>query len=312
MPAATGDPVSALILEVASKVENARAKVNLALHVIGRRADGYHLLDSLVVFAEVADTLAAPCRATRRWSSSSVDGQFADDLDRSGPTRDNLVMRAADELMAAFPKKPIRGVRLDLTKRLPIAAGLGGGSADAAAALRLLDRLWGFGASRETLAAIGLRLGADVPACLLSRPLKAEGVGERIRPVSGIPELPMILVNPRYRAPDPQRFPPAASGRADTDVAGSARLQVADRVRTMAAAQPQRPLRAGQGRGARSSAPSSRQSRPTPSACSRGCRDRAPPSSASSIRTPLRSAPPPASTPPSPPGGSAVTRTGGS
>ena len=200
MPAATGDPVSALILEVASKVENARAKVNLALHVTGRRGDGYHLLDSLVVFAEIADTLRAVPRDEAQ-VKLSVEGQFADDLDRSAPMRDNLVMRAADELMAAFPKKPIRGVRLDLTKRLPIAAGLGGGSADAAAALRLLDRLWGFGASRETLAAVGLRLGADVPACLVSRPLKAEGVGEIIRPVSGIPELPMILVNPAIALP---------------------------------------------------------------------------------------------------------------
>jgi 4-diphosphocytidyl-2-C-methyl-D-erythritol kinase len=131
----------------------------------------------------------------------TVDGQFADDLEGAGPTRDNLVLRAADELMAAFPRKPIRGVRIHLTKRLPVAAGLGGGSADAAATLRLLDRLWSFGTDRETLATIGLRLGADVPACLTSRPLKAEGIGERIRPVSGIPELPLILVNPGVALP---------------------------------------------------------------------------------------------------------------
>jgi 4-diphosphocytidyl-2-C-methyl-D-erythritol kinase len=200
MPAATGDPVSALILEVASKVENARAKINLALHVTGRRPDGYHILDSLVVFAEIADTLKAVPR-DEALVRLAIDGQFAKELERAGPVEDNLVIRAADELMAAFPGRPIRGVRLDLTKRLPVASGIGGGSADAAAALRLLDRLWGFDTSRDTLAAIGLRLGADVPACLISRPLKVEGIGERITPASGIPELPMILVNPGVALP---------------------------------------------------------------------------------------------------------------
>jgi 4-diphosphocytidyl-2-C-methyl-D-erythritol kinase len=200
MPAAPDDAVSALILEVASQFESARAKINLALHVTGRRADGYHLLDSLVVFADTADTLKAVPR-DEALVKVTLDGQFADDLDRAGPPRDNLVIRAANELIAAFPGRPIRGVRIDLTKRLPVAAGLGGGSADAAAALRLLDRLWALGTGREMLAEIGLRLGADVPACLVSRPLRAEGIGEQVRLVAGIPELPLILVNPGIALP---------------------------------------------------------------------------------------------------------------
>src|ERR1700681_4616161 len=96
MPTAPGDSVSAQILAVASKVESARAKINLALHVTGRRADGYHLLDSLVVFADVADTLKAVPR-DEALVKVTLDGQFADDLDRSAAPRDNLVLRAANE-----------------------------------------------------------------------------------------------------------------------------------------------------------------------------------------------------------------------
>nr|HMN87713.1 hypothetical protein [Bauldia sp.] len=139
MAATTGDPVASLIFEVASKVETARAKINLALHVTGRRPDGYHLVDSLVVFAEVADTLRAVPLADAE-ITLAVDGQFVDELAASGDVRDNLVLRAADLLMRSFPTLRLRGVRLELTKRLPIGAGIGGGSADAAAALRLLNR----------------------------------------------------------------------------------------------------------------------------------------------------------------------------
>ena len=191
----TADALSALIREVASKVETARAKINLALHVVGRRVDGYHLLDSLVVFADIGDTLRAAPRE-EALVKVVIDGPFADDLRNSARPQDNLVMRAADQLMAAFPKKRITGVRLDLTKRLPVASGLGGGSADAAAALRLLDRVWGFGAGPAKLAEIGLGLGADVPLCLVSKPLRAEGIGERITPTPGIPALPLLLVHP--------------------------------------------------------------------------------------------------------------------
>ncbi len=195
MSETTADSVSALISEVASKVETARAKVNLALHVLGRRADGYHVIDSLVVFADIGDTLKASAR-DEAFVSLGLDGPFASDLAAAGRPEDNLVLRAADELISAFPGKRIRGVKLTLTKRLPVASGLGGGSADAAAALRLLDRLWGFRAGPAKLAEHGLKLGADVPLCLLSRPLHAEGIGERLKPLKSIPPLPLLLVQP--------------------------------------------------------------------------------------------------------------------
>jgi 4-diphosphocytidyl-2-C-methyl-D-erythritol kinase len=195
MAETTADSVSALISEVASKVENARAKINLALHVLGRRADGLHLIDSLVVFANIADTLRA-LPSDETGVTLALDGPFAGDLAAAGRADDNLVMRAVDELIAAFPPKAIPGIRLQLTKRLPIASGLGGGSADAAATLRLLDRVWGLRAGGKGLAVIGMKLGADVPLCLVSRPLQAEGIGERIRLAKGIPALALLLINP--------------------------------------------------------------------------------------------------------------------
>lgn len=211
MAETTADPVSALISEVASKVETARAKVNLALHVLGRRADGYHLIDSLVVFADIGDTLKATPRE-EALVKLTLDGPFAADLAAAGRLEDNLVMRAADELIAAFPAKRIRGVRLSLTKRLPVASGLGGGSADAAAALRLLDRLWGFRAGPAKLAEIGLKLGADVPLCLVSRPLHAEGIGERLQVLDSIPSLPLLLVQPGVQVPTRNVFRRLAAG----------------------------------------------------------------------------------------------------
>lgn len=197
MQARTADPIAASIGEVAAKVETARAKVNLALHVGGRRPDGYHALDSLIVFAEVADTLRAAPGAEGE-VRIALDGPFGPAL---AETPGNLVLRAATALHAALPPREVQGYVLHLTKRLPIAAGIGGGSADAAAALRLLNRLWGAGFDTARLAEIGIRLGADIPACLLSRPLRAEGIGERVTPVAGIPALPMLLLNPGIAVP---------------------------------------------------------------------------------------------------------------
>jgi 4-diphosphocytidyl-2-C-methyl-D-erythritol kinase len=200
MRTAPGSPVPPSTVEVDSNFETARAKVNLALHVTGRRPDGYHLLDSLVVFAEAADRLEAAPRDESMVSLATA-GEFAGDLDRAGPQRDNLVLRAADGLLAALPGRPMPGVRIVLTKQLPVAAGIGGGSADAAAALRLLNRLWRLGAEAEALAKIGIGLGADVPACLVSRPLRVTGIGEGLELMNGIPELPLVLVNPGVALP---------------------------------------------------------------------------------------------------------------
>jgi len=195
MDETTGDTLAALISNVAAKVETARAKINLALHVLGRRTDGYHLIDTLAVFADMGDTLRATPR-DEALVKLTVDGPFGEDLAQSTRSTDNLVFRAADELIAAFPRRRIGGVRLHLTKRLPVASGLGGGSADAAGALRLLDRLWNLGAGPARLAEIGARLGADVPMCLVSKPLQAGGIGERITLAPSVPALPLLLVNP--------------------------------------------------------------------------------------------------------------------
>jgi 4-diphosphocytidyl-2-C-methyl-D-erythritol kinase len=174
--------------------ELARAKVNLALHVTGRRADGYHLISSLVTFAEVGDTIRAEPSASGRMSLT-VEGPFAEGLVRTTEPQSNLVVRAASELAKA-PGVAMRPTRLVLAKHLPVAAGLGGGSSDAAATLRLLARFWKAPIEEAALLAIGARLGADVPMCLHSRPLIAAGVGEAITPVSGLPRLALVLVNP--------------------------------------------------------------------------------------------------------------------
>lgn len=176
-------------------VEVAPAKINLALHVLSRRADGYHLIDSLAVFADFADLLSAVALPGER-SELTLDGQFADELDLLSRPYDNLVMRAADSLRRLAGKRKLPSAHLVLTKRIPIAAGLGGGSADAAATLRLLNRYWALGLGNEKLAEAGLGLGADVPMCLSSKPLVARGIGERLTPVGGIPRLPLVLVNP--------------------------------------------------------------------------------------------------------------------
>lgn len=160
----------------------APAKINLTLHVTGRRADGYHLLDSLVVFADIGDTVrAGPADPLRL----QLTGPEAAGLAGNG---DNLVLRAA-RLLA-----PGRGAAITLTKRLPLASGIGGGSADAAAALRALGRLWDLPLPSP---ADCLRLGADVPVCLASAPRRMSGIGDRLDPVPPLPEMEIVLVNPR-------------------------------------------------------------------------------------------------------------------
>ncbi|MCY4230979.1 MAG: 4-(cytidine 5'-diphospho)-2-C-methyl-D-erythritol kinase [Alphaproteobacteria bacterium] len=161
--------------------ERAPAKVNLYLHVVGRRADGLHLLESSVAFAEAGDTLYAEPADDL---SLEVVGPFAGAL---ADEADNLVLRAARALA------PGRGARLVLKKTLPVAAGIGGGSADAAATLRLLSRLWGVKVDLEALAAA---LGADVPVCLAGRTTGVAGIGERLTPLSNRLAPPLLLVNP--------------------------------------------------------------------------------------------------------------------
>jgi 4-diphosphocytidyl-2-C-methyl-D-erythritol kinase len=173
--------------------EAAPAKVNLALHVLGRRADGYHLLDSLVVFARVGDRLHA---AEADDLALTVSGPFCDVL---ADEADNLVLRAARLLAEAAGIVP--RARLLLDKHLPVASGIGGGSADAAAALRLLSRLWRLDLPDADLAAIALRLGADVPVCLAGRPARMAGIGEQLTPAPDLPDCGLVLLNPGVAVP---------------------------------------------------------------------------------------------------------------
>ena len=170
-------------------VEAARAKVNLALHVLGRRADGYHDLDSIVVFAELADRLAFT--PAEDWSLD-IAGPFAGDL---GNGADNLVLRAARALEQMLPGI-VRPARLRLDKNLPVASGIGGGSADAAAAIRGLLRLCGIVPEKIDLARLAAALGADVPVCLYGKTCRMTGIGERIEPLTDVPRMPALLVNP--------------------------------------------------------------------------------------------------------------------
>ncbi len=173
--------------------EFAPAKVNLYLHVVGRRADGYHLLDSLVVFPGVGDQIDA--EPADDGLTLAIGGPFAAELPSDGS---NLVLRAAVALDAAVPTadgRP-RGARIRLTKCLPIASGIGGGSADAAATLRALARLWRTALAADAMAALALRLGADLPMCLAGRPAFIGGIGERLDAPPPLPPFWMVLVNP--------------------------------------------------------------------------------------------------------------------
>jgi 4-diphosphocytidyl-2-C-methyl-D-erythritol kinase len=171
-------------------VEIAYAKINLALHIRRRRPDGYHDLESLFAFAVDGDRLwAAPSNAL----TLSISGVFGVDLS-AGP--DNLVMRAANALRDAFGIAA--GAALSLEKNLPVASGIGGGSADAAAALRLFCRLWNIDRNNLQVFNIAENLGADVPACLASETLYGDGKGDALTSVS-VPALsgtPLLLVNP--------------------------------------------------------------------------------------------------------------------
>jgi 4-diphosphocytidyl-2-C-methyl-D-erythritol kinase len=185
-------------------VVEAPAKVNLTLHVVGRRADGYHLLDSLVAFVACGDTLTL-CPAPAL--SLEVDGPMAAALAAEG---DNIVLRAARAL-ADFAGMP-PNVAIRLTKRLPVASGIGGGSSDAAAALRALRALWGLEIADGELARLGLSLGADVPVCVRARPAAMSGVGEVLAAAPALPECWLALVNPGVPLATPAVFKARTGG----------------------------------------------------------------------------------------------------
>nr|WP_269151029.1 4-(cytidine 5'-diphospho)-2-C-methyl-D-erythritol kinase [Acetobacter sicerae] len=182
IPQQPDDPVSL--------TETAHAKINLYLHVTGKRPDGYHLLDSLVVFAGAADRLThQPSEAPL---SLELTGPFGQKL-ASEATDDNLVIRAA-RLLTQGMDTPLTG-RLILEKNLPVASGIGGGSADAAATLRLVDRVLALGTPEPRLLSIAEQLGADVPVCLLQKPTLMRGIGEQLDPAPALPACGILLVN---------------------------------------------------------------------------------------------------------------------
>ena len=186
------------ILERAAVELFAPAKVNLYLHVTGKREDGYHLLDSLVVFAGTGDTLRfAPSESL----TLEIEGPGAEHLSAD---EDNIVLKAARALAEALGRPALAAITLE--KHLPVAAGIGGGSADAAATLRGLMALWGAELDDETLAGIGLKLGADLPVCLAGRPTQMSGIGETLTPAVALPPAWLVLVNPRLALSTPAVF----------------------------------------------------------------------------------------------------------
>ena len=184
--------------------EAAPAKVNLSLLVTGRRPDGYHVLDSLVVFGPAADRLHAKPAADL---SLGIEGPFAASL---AADPDNLVLRAGRALCAWAGRT--LGAALVLEKNLPVASGIGGGSADAAAALRLLCRLWDLRPDPAALSNLALALGADVPVCLASAPARMRGVGDILAPLPALPPCGVLLVNPNVAVATADVFRARAAG----------------------------------------------------------------------------------------------------
>jgi 4-diphosphocytidyl-2-C-methyl-D-erythritol kinase len=206
---------------IGSSTDSARAKINLYLHVVGRRDDGYHLLDSLVAFADVADTLRVePAESL----TLTIDGPYAA---RVPGGADNLVLRAARAIADAAGISP--RARIRLTKRLPVEAGIGGGSADAAAAMRLLRALWRVEMDPAQLRRVAIGLGADVPVCLEHVPVFVGGIGEEITPAPQLPAAWLVLANPGVAVATPEVFRRrvgafAATGRFSAAPAGAQAL----------------------------------------------------------------------------------------
>lgn len=174
--------------------EFAPAKLNLSLAVTAKRADGYHLLESLVAFADIGDHVVA--RAAPEFSLT-IDGPFAASLDTGG---DNLVARAATLFAERLGRRP--DVALRLAKNLPVASGIGGGSADAAATLRALAKLW----AAPIPADLPAMLGADVPVCVAGVPAWMSGIGEIVEPAGALPDWGILLVNPGVALATPSVF----------------------------------------------------------------------------------------------------------
>jgi 4-diphosphocytidyl-2-C-methyl-D-erythritol kinase len=176
--------------EICSRIWHAHAKINLALHVTGRRPDGYHLIDSLAVFTRFGDRVEI---ALADSDDFTVSGRYAPAVPLDAG---NLVLKARDALRREAGSGRTPPVSIKLEKNLPVASGVGGGSSDAAAVLRGLARTWGLDIDDAGLARIGLSLGADVPMCLAAKPLVARGIGDELSMVPDFSALGLVLVNP--------------------------------------------------------------------------------------------------------------------
>jgi 4-diphosphocytidyl-2-C-methyl-D-erythritol kinase len=185
----SGETTDAAVKSTASElVEDGRAKVNLTLRVVGRRVDGYHDLESVVAFADCADRLSLLPGPKLELKTTGPLAEACGEVD------DNLVLKAARLLAERVPG--LKTGTFTLYKTLPVAAGIGGGSADAAAALRLLAKANGLAIDDARLSEVARLTGADVPVCVASRPCVMTGVGESLLPLA-LPKLPCVLVNPR-------------------------------------------------------------------------------------------------------------------
>ena len=186
--------------------EIAPAKINLALHVTGQRDDGYHLIETVVTFSNSGDIVTVEAAPEDTFSMS---GRFSQGLSReAGGSDGNLVLRARDALREALAEEGLSAppVAIHLEKNLPVASGIGGGSADAAATLRALLRHWHAAPAAATLDKLALKLGADIPMCMVGKPLMASGVGENIALLPGMPSFHCIIANPLQPVSTPQVF----------------------------------------------------------------------------------------------------------
>jgi len=194
----------------ATEFATASAKINLYLHVVGKRADGYHLLESLIVFARHGDVITVAPAAK---FSLEIEGPFAAKL---AADEDNLVLRAARGLAKLVGTR--KAAAITLTKNLPVASGIGGGSADAAATIKALQWLWD---KRDfdwkPLAELALSLGADVPVCLYDRNSYVSGIGEKLKHGGALPSADLLLVNPSVATPTPAVFKARTGGFSESD-----------------------------------------------------------------------------------------------
>ena len=202
----------------------ANAKINLNLSVLGKRADGYHALDSLVTFAVLGDELSV---SSSDELTLTYEGAFASDLqDSFVHESDDLVLKAATALQQESGTS--MSAALQLTKSVPLGAGLGGGSADAAACLRLLNSFWKLDWSMEALMTLGANIGSDIPACLMNAPCRMTGRGEHVTKIDMLPILFCVLVNPGVHLSTAEIFRKLNTSKIDADTRNTPKEELPD------------------------------------------------------------------------------------